>query len=146
MAGMLDFKVLTKTDELIRQSIKSREKVLQRFGEQMWFAATALTRGNPRKVRAPGKPWRRGSGLLRGSILYETDGTGEVALGFGRESFRDVGSLHEEGGAVNRREKGKTKRKFYPARPVLTPAMDRAVKKVAKKWPDLYRAYFEKGA
>jgi hypothetical protein len=89
----------------------------------------------------PGKPYHRGSGMLRGALVYDPDtGRGEVKVGYSR--FGDVAELHELGGTVQRL----ISQAKYPARPALEPARQRTIKRLfeQERFYYLYRHFFER--
>jgi len=140
MKILLSYRFESNFEKLSRRIARANIKFLYRFGAMVRNAARGLTRGNPAKPRPEGQPWRRGTGWLRDSIVFDVDKMrDEVSIGF----FRGVYSseLHEFGGTVRG---GKSGLRIYPARPALTPAFDKTVNMVGKRFPEMYRNLFER--
>ena len=131
--------VRSLVDDAIRAGERATDAVIKDAGHLMRYKARDLTRGNPKKVRPAGKPWRRGTGLLRDMIRFDPDyGRREVWLGF--RAGQKVGDLHEFGGTV--RKPGRMLE--YPERPVIQPAREKAIESGRDKWGDMWGKVFGK--
>lgn len=145
MKVMVSYRFDSEFGKLQRKIEKTNIAYLYRFGQMVRNKARGLTRANPKKSRPAGKPWRRGSGWLRDSIVFNVDRLNDdVEVGF----FRGVHSseLHEFGGRVVINRQGKRQVRIYPARPVMVPAFDKTKNMLANKdkYAAMYRQLFER--
>lgn len=143
MKVMVSYKFDSEFGKLQQKIEKTNIAFLFRFGQMTRNKARGLTRSNPKKPRPAGKPWRRGSGWLRDSIVFDVDRLNDdVEIGF----FRGVhgSEIHEFGGRVVVNRRGKRQVRIYPARPVMVPAFDSAKDMVRRRFAPMYRQLFER--
>jgi hypothetical protein len=160
-----DYNFKSNVDAMRRGIDRGITAVLFRFGKVAYNQARDMTRRKTFKKKRekgvtrieytganpPGQPWSLGTGWLRDKIRFEVNKLKDnVSLGFAYQTT--VGELHEFGG-VPRTKQGKTikrmtdqgwKTQKYPARPVIRPAMERAIIKFREKWPADFDRYFNK--
>lgn len=145
MKVMVSYRFESDFAKLQNKIEKTNIAYLYRFGQMTRNQARGLTRGNPAKPRPAGKPWRRGSGWLRDSIVFNVDELrDDVEIGF----FRGVHSseLHEFGGKVVFNTRSGKQLRIYPERPVMVPAFYKTVGMLASKdkYAAMYRNLFER--
>ena len=137
----MKFTYIDNISKLQERVDKANTKTLRMIGGFTWKKARDLTRTNPKQVRAPGQPWRRGSGQLRNAMAFNVqEAIDNVEIGF--RKFVYTSELHEFGGiGTVKNKKGRGKR--YPARPVMGPAFEKTKANLRVKFPEIYRKYFE---
>lgn len=118
---------------------RAKDRFLYKAGGKIRGVARDLTRQKKPAPSEPGKPYRRGSGMLRDSIVFNIDkAQSNVAVGYFR--YTKASDLHELGG-IRRINKQVVR---YPRRPVLEPALEKSIAYLKNKWPEEYREVFEK--
>lgn len=116
-------------------------KALYYIGQTMRRSAMNLSRPNPKKVRPVGQPYRKGTDKLRHGIVFDVDeGAGDVTVGYFK--YIKASEAHELGARIYNR--GYRKWVTYKLHPTLVPGMEKAKPTISKKFPDLYKRYFEK--
>jgi phage gpG-like protein len=137
----IEFKYTDHIGKMQDRIHKANVKTLKMIGGFTWKKERDLTRSNPKKVRPAGKPWRRRSGRLRDSMAFDVqENRNNVEIGFSK--FVYTSELHEFGG-IGKKNRKTGEPKVYPARPVIGPAFEKTKEQLRRKFPDIYRQYFE---
>jgi len=138
-----------------KSDFKKIEIQLKRAKIKTLFRVGAILRGTARRMIAPskkrkkakslssfgskfipalpGKPYRRGTGFLRDSIIFDVDrGEGSVELGYYRGW--ETAQLHELG--------ERRRNSIYQKRPVVMVSIDKASPTIQKLFPEEYKKLF----
>lgn len=131
-------------DLLNEKAYKCGIAALARMGAFIRRSARSSIR--PRKkgrASPPGTPYSRGSGFLRDSIVFNVNRTaGIVTIG----SYRggNVDEIHEFGLPARRFVSHRWQVVKYPKRPVMVPALEKAERDFARKYPRDFEKFFNK--
>jgi len=136
------FRLVDKTNyrNFAAMSLKAADKALYDLARYIQQAAvwSIKSTNDMRKYSPPGTPFfshRQNSMTMKKSLIVERE-EGRALIGYFRGNI--VGDIHEFGG-VNPLNK-----KFYPARPVLGPALEKGKSDFARKFPEAFNKYFRR--
>jgi len=128
------FKDFTNYKKLGKDSKKSAVEALYVLGSFVTKSAKGLIR-NKKKASKPGKPYSRGTGFMKNSIITVQDNFSVIT-----KYYRGIilGAVHEDGGF------NPLNRNTYPERAVFGPALGLGIRDFNKKFPDEFQKYFGK--
>lgn len=128
------FKDYTNYGKLKNDINRSAISALYRLASFMTTSAKSLIRKR-KKPSNPGKPYSRGTGFMKNSIITVKDDRSIITKYYRGQK---VGAVMEFGG-INPLNKN-----MYPDRPVFEPALKKAIRDFDKKFPEDFQKYFGK--
>lgn len=124
----------TKLPKLKNVSLYAAEQALYKFASFIYVSGRGLIRSR-KKPSAPGKPYSRGTGVLKKALGVDRDtANGTAAIGY--RFAQKTADVHELGGYNSANKKN------YPRRSVLEPALEKGISDFSKKYAQDFQKYF----